>query len=102
MKTIYRTCIVSLLFIFCMNRQGFAQKENLRFEHMGVARSTCASLRRPLDLPRSRNGEAAAGFRTQRSGFRGNRGDGEQGTEDREVVYYSLSSVLCPLFPDAV
>ena len=36
MHTIYRTCIVSLLFIFYMNRQGIAQNENLRFEHIGV------------------------------------------------------------------
>ncbi|MCW3091469.1 MAG: signal transduction histidine kinase [Ferruginibacter sp.] len=36
MNTIYRTCLVSLLFIFWMNRQGIAQKEQLRFEHIGV------------------------------------------------------------------
>ena len=36
MNTIYRTCIVSLRFIFCMNREGIAQNENLRFEHIGI------------------------------------------------------------------
>ena len=36
MHTIYRTCIVSLLFIFSNNGQVIAQNENLRFEHMGV------------------------------------------------------------------
>jgi len=36
MNTIYRTCIVSLLFIFSLSRQGIAQNYNLRFEHIGV------------------------------------------------------------------
>ncbi len=36
MSTIYRTCIVSLLFIFCSNRQSVAQSQKLRFEQIGV------------------------------------------------------------------
>ena len=36
MKTIYITSIVSLLFIFGLNRQSIAQNEYLRFEHIGL------------------------------------------------------------------
>jgi ligand-binding sensor domain-containing protein len=36
MKTIFITSIVSFLFIVSLNRQSFAQKEDLSFEHIGV------------------------------------------------------------------
>lgn len=36
MKSIYRTSIVCLLLVFSLNRQGFAQNENLRFDHIGI------------------------------------------------------------------
>ena len=36
MNTVYKTCIVSLLFIFSLYQQSIAQNNNLRFEHIGI------------------------------------------------------------------